>query len=147
MPASEIAVSLVHRLVPILVQPRLLPKLELAQGVPPELRTLVVVPMLLTSPDDIEEQVERLEVHYLANPEGHLHFALLSDWKDAPSERMPGDEDLLTALADGIARLNQRYEGPPGPGAGSSCCIVGVSGTRRKASGSAGRGSEGSSTS
>ena len=29
---------------------------------------------------------------------------------------MPGDEDLLTALADGIARLNQRYEGPPGAG-------------------------------
>ncbi len=116
VPASEIAVSLVHRLVPILVPPRLLPKLELAQGVPPELRTLVVVPMLLTSHDDIEEQVERLEVHYLANPEGHLHFALLSDWADAPRERMPGDEDLLTALADGIARLNQRYEGPPEAG-------------------------------
>ena len=116
MPASEIAVSLVHRFVPILVQPKLLPKLELLQGVPPELRTLVVVPMLLTSHDDIEEQVERLEVHYLANPEGHLHFALLSDWADAPRERMPGDEDLLAALADGIARLNQKYEGPPGSG-------------------------------
>jgi len=116
VPASEIAVSLVHRLVPILVPPRLLPKLELVQGVPPELRTLVVVPTLLTSHDDIEEQVERLEVHYLANPRGHLHFALLSDWVDAPSEGMPGDEDLLTALADGIAHLNQRYEGPPGAG-------------------------------
>ncbi len=116
VPASEIAVSLVHRLVPILVPPRLLPKLELPQGVPPELRTLVVVPMLLTSHDDVEEQVERLEVHYLANPRGHLHFALLSDWADAPREDMPGDEDLLTALAKGIARLNERYEGPPGAG-------------------------------
>ncbi|TFH66804.1 MAG: glycosyl transferase, partial [Gemmatimonadales bacterium] len=111
-PASDIAVSLVHRLVPTLVPPRLLPKLELPQGVPPELRTLVVVPMLLASHDDIEEQVERLEVHYLANPEGHLHFALLSDWSDAPRESMPGDEDLLTALAEGIGRLNERYEGP-----------------------------------
>ncbi len=116
VPASEIAVSLVHRLVPLLVRPKLLPKLELARGVPPELRTMVVVPMLLTSRDDIEEQVERLEVHYLANPEGHLHYALLSDWADAPSEHIPGDEDLLAALADGIARLNQRYEGLPGGG-------------------------------
>ncbi|MDH3457925.1 MAG: glycosyl transferase, partial [Gemmatimonadota bacterium] len=116
VPASEIAVSLVHRLVPILVQPRLLPKLELARGVPAELRTLVVVPMLLTSHDDIEEQVERLEVHFLANHEGHLHFALLSDWADAPSEHMPGDEDLLTALADGIAGLNRKYESPTGAG-------------------------------
>ena len=114
VPASEIAVSLLHRLVPLLVRPRLLPKLELGRGVPPELRTMVVVPMLLTSRADVEEQVERLEVHYLANPEGHLHYALLSDWADAPSERMPGDEDLLAALTDGIARLNQQYEGPPG---------------------------------
>ena len=116
VPASEIAVSLVHRLVPILVPPRLLPKLELPKGVPPELRTLVVVPMLLTNQQDIEEQVERLEVHYLANPEGHLHFALLSDWADAPSEDMPGDRNLLTALAYGIGRLNEKYEGPPGAG-------------------------------
>jgi cyclic beta-1,2-glucan synthetase len=100
----------------MLVQPRRLPKLDLARGVPPELRTLVVVPMMLTSRDEIEELVERLEVHYLANPEGDLHFALLSDWGDAPRERMPGDEELLTALADGIAGLNRRYEGPPGVG-------------------------------
>jgi cyclic beta-1,2-glucan synthetase len=52
----------------------------------------------------------------LANPEGHLHFALLSDWADASRERMPDDEDLVAALADGIERLNARYEGPPGGG-------------------------------
>lgn len=116
LPASEIVVSLVHRMVPALVQPRLLPKLDLSDGVPPELRTLVVVPMLLTSRNGIDEQVEQLEVHYLANPEGHLHFALLSDWADAASESTPGDEDLLAALADGVEDLNQRYDGPPGGG-------------------------------
>jgi len=116
VPASEIAVSLVHLLVPLLISPRLLPKLELTQGVPPELRTMVVVPTLLTSRADIEEQVERLEVHYLANSEGHLHFALLSDWMDASHEHIPGDGDLLAAMADGIARLNEQYEGVPGGG-------------------------------
>ncbi len=117
VPASEIAVSLVHRLVAALIPPRRLPKLELAQGVPPELRTMVAVPALLTSLTDLEEQLERLEVHYLANPEGHLHFALLTDWADATCERMPGDEELVVALAEGIERLNARYEGPPGGGA------------------------------
>ncbi len=116
VPASDIAVSLVHRLVPFLVPPRLLPKLELAQGVPPELRTLVVVPSLLTRHADIEAQLERLEVHYLANPEGHLHFALLTDWADATDERTPGDEELLAAVASGIANLNSRYGSPPGGG-------------------------------
>jgi cyclic beta-1,2-glucan synthetase len=113
VPASEIALSLVHRMVPALLLPRRLSKLELAQGLPPELRTLVVVPTLLTSHTDLQEQLERLEVHYLSNPEGHLHFALLTDWVDAPHERMPGDDELVAALDDGIQRLNTRYEGPP----------------------------------
>ncbi len=114
--ASDVAVAIVNRLVPVLVPPQLLPKLELAAGVPPELKTMVVVPTLLTSRSDIEEQLERLEVHYLANPEGHLHFALLSDWTDAPVETMDDDEELLRALADGIERLNERYGRSPGGG-------------------------------
>jgi cyclic beta-1,2-glucan synthetase len=115
-PASEIAVSLVNRLVTFLVSPRLHTKLELSQGVPAEFRTVVVVPTFLTSQADIEEQVERLEVHYLANSEGHLHFALLSDWTDASHEHMPGDDELLATLIDSIARLNEKYEGPYGGG-------------------------------
>ena len=116
VPASDVAVALVNRLVAALLPPRLLPKLELAGGVPSELRTLVAVPTLLTSPTDVQEQLERLEVHYLSNPEGHLHFALLSDWADAAHESMPADEALLDALAAGLARLNARHEGPPGGG-------------------------------
>ncbi len=116
VPASDIAVALIHRLVTAVVPPRLLSKLELAHGVPADLRTMVVVPTLLTSHADIEESVERLQVHFLANPDGHLHFALLTDWKDAPHEHMPGDEDLLTELTNEVARLNERHGSPPGGG-------------------------------
>ena len=116
VPASDIAVSLVNRLVAVLLPPARIPKFELAKGVPPELRTLVAVPSLLSNQAGIAEQLERLEVHYLANPEGHLYFALLTDWAEASSERMPGDEALVAALVDGIDRLNTRYEGPPGGG-------------------------------
>ena len=116
VPASEIAVALVHRLVTSLVAPRLHPKLELSRGVPPELRSMVVVPTFLTGRADIEEQLEQLEVHFLANSEGHLHFALLSDWTDSSREHRPGDDELLTALVDGVERLNEKYGGPPGGG-------------------------------
>ena len=54
----------------------------------------------------IEEQIERLEVHYLASPEGELHFALLSDWMDAATEHVDGDAALLDA-ADGRHRPAQ----------------------------------------
>ena len=72
------------------------------------------MPTLLTSPEDIEEQIGRLEIHYLASPPGDLHFALLSDWTDAASEQADGDEELLAAAKEGIASLNQRYGPAPG---------------------------------
>jgi cyclic beta-1,2-glucan synthetase len=109
IPASDLAIALVNRLVTAVVKPGSLPRFELRDGVPPALRTVVVVPTLLTARAEIDEQLERLEVHYLANPDGDLRFALLSDWTDAPEEAMPGDEDLLAAARESIAGLNLRH--------------------------------------
>ena len=109
VPASDLAIAVLNRGVTALIPPRALPRLELPDGVPPALRTMVVVPMLLTDRAEVAEQVERLEVHYLANPDGDVHFAVLSDWTDAPSETMPGDAETLGAARDGIARLNRRH--------------------------------------
>jgi cyclic beta-1,2-glucan synthetase len=114
IPAIDAAVALVNRGVMRGFGATLLPALELRNGVPAHLRTLVAVPMLLTTGDAIEEQIERLEIHYLASPEGDLHFALLSDWIDAAAEYEEGDAALLRAAADGIARLNRRYGAGPG---------------------------------
>ena len=72
-----------------------------------------MVPTLLTSAAEIEEHVNRLEIHFLANPDGHVHFVLLSDWKDAAAETMPEDAGLLTLAIDGIARLNARSGAAP----------------------------------
>ena len=108
-PAADLAIALVNREVTVLLKPRPPPKLALRQGVPAELRTLVVVPTLLVSHNEIAEQIERLEVHYLANPDGNLYFALLSDWIDAPQETMPDDDELLAVATEGIARLNLRH--------------------------------------
>ena len=113
VPASDLAIALVNREVMELLGPRALPRLALRDGVPADLRTLVVVPTLLTGHAQIAEQIERLEVHYLANPDGDLRFALLSDWTDAPQETMPGDDELLAATIEGIARLNQRHGAAP----------------------------------
>ena len=70
---------------------------------------MVVVPSLLTTRAALEEQIERLEIHYLASPEGELYFALLSDWTDAPTENAPGDETLLAMAGEAIARLNRLH--------------------------------------
>ena len=68
-----------------------------------------MIPSLLINEAEVTELVERLEVHYLANNDGDIHFALLTDWTDASHESMPGDEALLKVAADGIAELNRRH--------------------------------------
>lgn len=117
IPASDLAISLINRVVTDLLEPRILPRLELKDGVPEHLRTMVVVPTLLSSIDDVKEQVAHLEIHYLGNSEGDLRFALLTDWTDAAAETMPGDDELVAAAAEGIAGLNARHG--PAPGGGS----------------------------
>ena len=114
-PASDLAIQLVNSSVTKRVRPKRLPRLELRDGVPRELRTLVAVPTLLTTPEEIAEQIGRLEVHYLGNPEDELRFALLSDWCDALAPEMPGDAELLAAAAAGVAGLNARH-GPASDG-------------------------------
>lgn len=114
VPALDLAVALVNRSVMAVVGATALPGLALRDGIPADLRTIVVVPFLLTSRSAIEEQLERLEVHFLASPEGDLHFALLTDWLDAPSEQTADDAGLLAAAANGIDRLNSQYGPAPG---------------------------------
>ncbi len=66
--AVDAAITLVNRAVTDEVGPAVLPGLELRDGVPAEFRTLVVVPTLLTSSAAVEELIERLEIHHLAQP-------------------------------------------------------------------------------
>ncbi|HZV94825.1 MAG TPA: glucoamylase family protein [Candidatus Nitrosocosmicus sp.] len=108
-PASDAATALVNRAMMELLPPRSMPRLQLAKGVPPELKTLVVVPTLLTDEEQIAEQIGRLAVHYLANADGELRFAILSDWTDAPTERAPDDQRLLVAAQAAIDALNRQY--------------------------------------
>jgi cyclic beta-1,2-glucan synthetase len=115
IPASDLAISLINRAVTDLLGPRTLARLELKEGVPESLRTIVAVPTLLTSEASIKEQTEHLEVHYLANPDGDLRFAILSDWLDSKEERVPGDEELLAAATEAINKLN-RAHGPAAAG-------------------------------
>src|SRR6202453_1622222 len=111
VPSLDAAVALVNRSVTRGMAATIIPGLALLEGIPPPLRTMIVVPTLLTTPASVEEHIERLEIHYLASPDLELHFALLSDWTDAPTEHTAGDAALLDVAREGIARLN-RLHGP-----------------------------------
>ena len=112
--AIDAGMALVNLAVTRSFAPRQLPGLELLSGIPPDLRVLVVVPVLLADAADLHEQIERLEVHYLSSVGGAVSYALLSDGPDGATEVAPKDAALLGLAQSEIARLNGRYASEDG---------------------------------
>lgn len=109
LPAIDLAATILSRVILAVAHPVALPALDLKEGVPPELRTMVVIPTLLSSHGSIEKVTGLLEVHYLSNASQDLTFALLSDWVDATEASIGTDEALLRQAKAGIDALNRRH--------------------------------------
>ena len=107
---SQLAVSLMNWLSTVLISPKLLPRLDFSEGIAPDCRTMVVVPTLLAGLQGIDHLLETLEIHYLANQDKNLYFALLTDFRDSPQETVPEDDVLLARIARGIEGLNGKYQ-------------------------------------
>ena len=107
--ASQFAVAIMNWLAGLLVSPRVLPRLDYSAGIAADCRTMVVVPSMLTSDDGVDHLIEVVEIHYLANRDLRIHFALLTDFRDAASENQPEDEELQERARKGIAALNEKY--------------------------------------
>jgi len=110
-PSSEVATYLLHMALAKMLPPRVLPKMSFEEGIPDECRTLVVVPMMLLTPESISGEIEKLEVRYFANPGANVWFSLLSDYTDAAEREMPEDDNLLGLAMKGIEQLNSRHSG------------------------------------
>ncbi|MGE0865243.1 MAG: glucoamylase family protein, partial [Vicinamibacterales bacterium] len=115
IPASDLALAMVQRLVTMMMPPQRLPRLDLTGGVPEDARTMVVVPTLITSVENVRHRLEQLEVVAIGNLDPHIHFALLTDFPDADQPQAAGDDEVLAAARDGIEALNARYAPDGGP--------------------------------
>ncbi|HJW90217.1 MAG TPA: glucoamylase family protein [Anaerolineales bacterium] len=109
VPALTFAVELVNWAVTQVVKPQGKPRMDFSRGLPEECAAIVVIPALLSGPDEIDSLVEQLEQHYLRNPDPGLFFALVTDYIDSPTENQPGDSDLVERARRGIRGLNEKY--------------------------------------
>lgn len=117
IPASEVGVAVVNKLVTVLVPPHLLPKMDFRdEGIPAHARTAVVVPTLFATVASVREALEHLEVQYLANPDPNLRFVVLSDFTDAKTETLAGDAHVIEAIERGVRGLNEKYRTADDPG-------------------------------
>ncbi|MCU0463544.1 MAG: cellobiose phosphorylase [Anaerolineae bacterium] len=110
LPATAVASSLVNAWITSTLSPRLLPRLDLKDGIPLDYRTMVVIPALLTDTAEIDSLLQQIELHFLRNASPALTFALLTDYADAPSEHLPTDEALIEYAKAGILALNTKHQ-------------------------------------
>ncbi len=110
LPALDLSIVSTNRLLSFFVSPRILPKLEFKDEIPHKYRTVVIVPTMLSSPRDVADQFEALEIRALANTNPSLQFALLADFHDAPHESMQDDSAILEEAQQQVNRLNLQYK-------------------------------------
>jgi cyclic beta-1,2-glucan synthetase len=87
---SHLAVALVNWLATLLARRTRCRAWTSPRGSRRNSRTLVVVPTMLTSAQNIEDLIEALEVRFLANRDDHLHFGLLTDFRRRPGNAAGG---------------------------------------------------------
>jgi cyclic beta-1,2-glucan synthetase len=112
VPISDFALSALNLDVTALFKPKPLPKMNMTSGIPEAGRTIIVIPSIFSSEDTVRSLLENIEVHFLANRDQNVYFALLGDFADSSNEEEPGDDDLLETATKGIKELNARYGEP-----------------------------------
>ncbi len=86
-----------------------LPAMDYKDGIPDRAKTMVVMPVIISSKEQGLEYVSRLQKHFLANRQSNLFFALLADYADAPDKTMAGDGEIRDALLSRVRELNLEY--------------------------------------
>lgn len=114
--ATQFSLEVVNRAATLLVGPKRLPRMDFAAGIPPEFKTMITVPTMLSSRQAVRQLLEALEIRYLANRHDNLYFSLLTDFPDAPQQQMPDDTELVEEAVRGIEALNLKYSDEDGSG-------------------------------
>ncbi|HHW32479.1 MAG TPA: glycosyl transferase [Clostridiaceae bacterium] len=109
IPASDLAVFSMNFAICSIIKPSILPKLNLKDGIPDEMSTMVIIPTLLPNGKRVKELLEQLEIHYLSNKEKNLYFALVGDFKDSSEKEEPEDQEIIKIAMEGVKRLNETY--------------------------------------
>jgi len=108
LPSSQSAIQIVNYIATLLMPAQILPKLDFSEGLPDDCVTMVTIPSMLSNEKQVRKLVDALEVRFLGNQDRNLHFLLLTDLPDSPSE--PVEENALVDLAaDLIGKLNEKY--------------------------------------
>lgn len=109
LPVSEWVLSILHEAICKCCRPTPLLRYDFSEKLPEDARTIVVMPVIWSSTEEVDDVVNRLLVHYLANRQENVHFGILADFCDASSETLPNDGEIIAYAINRIDALRKQY--------------------------------------
>ena len=74
IPTTEFVIQFIQWILGKIVKPKMIPKLDMKNGIPKHYATMVVIPTILDSSKKTKELIEKLEVFYLANKSKNIYL-------------------------------------------------------------------------
>ncbi len=109
-PLTEIYIQIINYILTKFTKAKIIPKLDLLDGIPDELATFVVIPTIIDNAKKVNELMGKLEVYYIANKSKNIYFALLGDAKASQNQKELYDEEVETAGLEAVKKLNDKYK-------------------------------------
>lgn len=109
IPISHIVIYILNWIISHMVPAKIIPKLDFSNDLGCKNRTIVVIPTLINSKDNIKELLQRLENYFLGNKINNLYFAILADFKDSNVKVEKGDKELVDYALKYTEELNLKY--------------------------------------
>ncbi|MCL6574164.1 MAG: carbohydrate-binding protein, partial [Bacillus sp. (in: Bacteria)] len=109
LPISEWVVTIIHEAICKYSHPTPLLRFDFSKKLPEDARTMVVMPIIWSSIAEVDDVVDKLLVHYLANRQPNIYFGILADFFDASTETIPTDEGMVAHAIERIDALRKQY--------------------------------------
>ena len=109
IPIQEIVKQTIQYVLGKIVKPKLIPKLDLQNGIEEDQATFVVIPTIIKSKEKVDELMKKLEIYYLANKSDNLYFALLGDCSSGPNKEENFDNEVVIEGLEKVRMLNNKY--------------------------------------
>ena len=110
IPSSEVIIQIIQYILSKVVKPKLIPKIDFADGIDEQHSCIVVIPTILKNKEKVQEMFQNLERYYLANKSENLYFTLLGDCSESSVKDEKFDDEVIIEGKKQVERLNNKYQ-------------------------------------
>ena len=110
IPISEVVIQSIQYIFGKTIKPKMLPKMDLSDGIKEEDSTFVVIPTIIKNKEKVIELFKKLEIFYLVNKSPNIYFALLGDCSESDNREEEFDKEVEKEGLEQVKRLNNKYQ-------------------------------------